>query len=187
MRPRGLLFSRLTGGEHLFILIIMPYKDVERQRAYGREWMKRNPEKARAAMQRWRIRHPDAHRAELRDHYRRSQVRRERIIAWLRAHPEVRTTTRERRRARVAGAQGSYTSAEWRELLRQYGGRCAYCGAVRPLEVEHRTPLLRGGSNLITNIAPACRLCNSRKHTLTEEEFWVRIQAVPIQWGSTAG
>jgi hypothetical protein len=30
----------------------MPYRDLERRREYGREWMKRNPDKAREAMRR---------------------------------------------------------------------------------------------------------------------------------------
>jgi 5-methylcytosine-specific restriction endonuclease McrA len=32
-------------------------------------------------------------------------------------------------------------------------------------------PLCRGGSNEISNILPACRHCNRRKHRKTEEEF----------------
>jgi hypothetical protein len=34
----------------------MPYLDPEKRHAYGREWMKRNPEKAREAMRRGRAR-----------------------------------------------------------------------------------------------------------------------------------
>lgn len=32
-------------------------------------------------------------------------------------------------------------------------------------------PLCRGGSNATENILPACPPCNTRKHTLTEDEF----------------
>jgi 5-methylcytosine-specific restriction endonuclease McrA len=39
------------------------------------------------------------------------------------------------------------------------------------IEIDHRIPLTRGGSNLIDNILPACRRCNRRKGTMTEEEF----------------
>src|SRR5712692_4972524 len=49
----------------------MPYRDPERRREYGREWMRRNPEKAREAMRRWRQKHPDRHNAEGRDYYAR--------------------------------------------------------------------------------------------------------------------
>src|SRR3989442_10273597 len=39
-------------------------RDIEERRAYGREWIKRNPEKAREAMRRWRKNHPEEHLAE---------------------------------------------------------------------------------------------------------------------------
>jgi 5-methylcytosine-specific restriction endonuclease McrA len=34
---------------------------------------------------------------------------------------------------------------------------------------------MRGGTNFIDNILPACRGCNARKHTMTEEEFRARL------------
>jgi 5-methylcytosine-specific restriction endonuclease McrA len=56
-------------------------------------------------------------------------------------------------------------------LLAHHAGACAYCGSRILIEIDHRTPLTRGGSNLIDNILPACRRCNRRKRTMTEEEF----------------
>jgi 5-methylcytosine-specific restriction endonuclease McrA len=38
-------------------------------------------------------------------------------------------------------------------------------------------PLARGGTNWIENILPACRVCNARKHLLTEDEFRARLAA----------
>jgi 5-methylcytosine-specific restriction endonuclease McrA len=37
--------------------------------------------------------------------------------------------------------------------------------------MDHRLPLARGGRHEIENVIPACKSCNSRKHTRTEEEF----------------
>lgn len=37
--------------------------------------------------------------------------------------------------------------------------------------LEHRTPLIRGGTNEYNNLAIACRSCNSKKHSKTEEEY----------------
>ncbi|HEY8807173.1 MAG TPA: HNH endonuclease, partial [Candidatus Limnocylindria bacterium] len=39
------------------------------------------------------------------------------------------------------------------------------------IEADHRAPLSRGGRNTIENILPACRSCNRRKRTKTEDEF----------------
>ena len=153
----------------------MPYRDIEKRRSYGRDWMRRNPEKAREAMRRWRQAHPVEHSKETRDFYARHKDRIDaRRLAYRRARPEVKRAADHRRRARALGASGSFTAAQWREVLRQYGGRCAYCGAPSASEADHRIPLARGGGNGIDNILPACGRCNARKHTMTESEFLIR-------------
>lgn len=91
--------------------------------------------------------------------------------ARARANPLPSRIRQHRRRARERGADGSFTLAEWRELVARYGGRCAYCGAGGPLEVEHRVALARGGSNAIENILPSCRDCNLHKGTKIEAAF----------------
>ena len=83
----------------------------------------------------------------------------------------------QRRRARLLGAGPSFTAAEWTRLVEAHGGRCAYCGKVRPLHADHRVPLERGGKNEIANILPACAPCNLRKHLMTEDEFRARLAA----------
>ena len=154
----------------------MPFKDPDDRRAYGREWMKRNVEKAREAMRRWRASHPDEHNAEKRAYYARHRAQ---ILVqnaqYRREHPEIHRASSQNYRARKSTAQGSFTSAEWLALVEQYGGRCAYRGEAGPLHADHRTPLSRGGSNFIDNIIPACRRCNLEKAQMTEEEFRARI------------
>ena len=128
-------------------------------------------------MRRWRERDRERDRAAKRaDYARRSDTVRAANALYARAHPEVARTKRHRRRARLISAGGSFTTAEWRALVARYDGRCAYCGAVGPLQVEHRVPLCRGGTNSIENIVPACLSCNMRKHRLTEEEFRERLR-----------
>jgi 5-methylcytosine-specific restriction endonuclease McrA len=137
--------------------------------------MKRNPEKARAAMRRWRAAHPEEHNADTRlDYLNHREERLAQSAAYHRDHPEVGRARFENRRARKRAADGSFTPAEWLALVERYGGCCAYCGAQGRLEVDHRIPLSRGGSNRIENILPACRSCNARKHQMTEEEFRAR-------------
>ncbi len=156
----------------------MPYRDPERRREYGREWMRRNPQKARDAMRRWRQRHPDQHNAEGRGYYARHKERlAPYFAAYIRAHRELRQAIGARRRTRELAAEGDYTTGQWVALLQSHAYRCAYCGAEGALEPDHRVPLARGGTNFIANILPACRRCNARKRLLTEEEFRARLAA----------
>lgn len=158
----------------------MSYKDPERQRAYAREWMKRNAEKAREAMRRWRQRNPELRRERNRRYKRAAQLRdpakiNAQMAAYHAAHPEYKRAKDHAYRARLRAAPGSFTGRQWRELVEQWGNRCAYRGEPGPLEPDHRVPLVRGGTNYIENILPACRNCNARKHTMTEEEFRARL------------
>jgi 5-methylcytosine-specific restriction endonuclease McrA len=154
----------------------MPFKDPDERRAYGREWMRRNPDKAREAMRRWRQNHADAHAAEGRAFYARNRERVDaRNAAYLRANPEVIRTKWRNRRARKVAAGGKINTQEWLFLIERYGGRCGYCGADGPLHQDHRVPLARGGAHSIENIIPACGPCNRRKHTMTDEEFRARL------------
>src|SRR4029077_19574316 len=111
----------------------------ERRREYGREWMRRNADKARDAMRRWRAAHPEQHRAA-RDGWDRANPTSAtaRRLRYRIRHPEVRRVIEQTRRAREPSASGSFTSREWLELVAQYAGRCAYCGGSEPLQQDHR-------------------------------------------------
>lgn len=69
--------------------------------------------------------------------------------------------------------QGELAGYEVREyLLEKFGRKCVYCKSENvPLEIEHIVPKARGGSNRISNLAPACHICNQRKGTQTAKEF----------------
>jgi 5-methylcytosine-specific restriction endonuclease McrA len=156
----------------------MAYKDPERQRAYAREWLKRNPEKARDAVRRWSKSHPEQRRAAKRLYYARHREQHKIVMAaYHNAHPEVLQAKSSAYRARARAAKGRFTSAEWHALVERYDGKCAYRGEAGPLQVDHRTPLTRGGANSIDNVLPACAKCNAEKGRLTEAEFRARLAA----------
>ena len=152
----------------------VPFKDPDERRAYGRDWMRRNAEKAREAMRRWRTRHPDEHAAQSRERYARDPLRIARIIESSPNRAAVRRAMHNRRRDRVRGTP-AFTAAEWLALDADHAGQCAYCGGTAPLHADHRVPLSLGGASTIDNILPACARCNLRKHTLTEAEFRERL------------
>lgn len=69
-------------------------------------------------------------------------------------------------------AGGYHTLQQLIEKFELLGDCCNYCcDSTSELTVDHNIPLSRGGTNNITNIIPACKSCNSRKHTKTAAEF----------------
>lgn len=71
------------------------------------------------------------------------------------------------RKARMKGAEGSYTQKEWEDLCRKYDYRCLCCGKKKKLTADHVIPISRGGTNTIDNIQPLCATCNSSKNDKT--------------------
>ena len=153
-------------------------------RARNRNWYGRNREQRRSYSLRYRQEHGDELRAYDRERNRRSYAQDPRAVLdyykkWRlrnlqRARAYVRVSGHKRR---AAGTGGHFTFEEWEALLAEHEGHCAYCGSTERIEADHRTPLCRGGSNLIANILPACRACNRRKHRRNEEEFRALLQA----------
>ncbi len=57
-------------------------------------------------------------------------------------------------------------------LVAFWGDQCVYCGASEcDLQIEHIVPVVRGGSDDLTNLTLACQPCNAKKRTKTAEEF----------------
>jgi 5-methylcytosine-specific restriction endonuclease McrA len=106
------------------------------------------------------------------------EYRREYYRLYRAEHPERIKQYLRNRRARRRGGVGSHTLKELKLLFDKQEGRCHYCSSLlyssfdNEIHVDHKTPLIRGGSNYIENIAIACAPCNRRKHTKTEEEFF---------------
>lgn len=86
--------------------------------------------------------------------------------AWRARNPERDIARTQHRRARKKGNGGEYTADEWKALCQQYNNCCLACNRDDvTLTVDHVIPLIRGGSNDISNIQPLCKSCNSKKNT----------------------
>jgi hypothetical protein len=60
------------------------------------------------------------------------------------------------------------------QILRRDGFRCQYCGSTPQdgirLEIDHRTPVSRGGTDDAENLVTACLECNRGKSVTTADE-----------------
>lgn len=64
--------------------------------------------------------------------------------------------------------------------LKEQGKQCVYCLAEISMEtadLDHKTPLSRGGSHDLTNLQVLCSACNKEKHSKTDKEYreWRRL------------
>jgi hypothetical protein len=134
----------------------------------AQEWHRNNPEQVkvhnRKATRMWRKNHPDKAR--------------ESTKKWAEKNPDLFSTYIHKRRARKEGNGGAYTSEEIRALFVSQEYTCYYCN--KPFfngkldikfHIDHKTPLSRGGTSDISNIALACPKCNLSKNTKTDIEF----------------
>jgi 5-methylcytosine-specific restriction endonuclease McrA len=118
----------------------------------------------------------DAINARAREQYATdpSERARQRRAARIYAKTERCRETQRRKRGRKKNAPGNHTLEQWLDRVTFYGWRCAYCGTLLESETltqDHRIPLSRGGSEWASNLVPACRSCNSRKHNTSEREW----------------
>lgn len=136
----------------------------------GRAWAAANPDRVSEYRDRRRV----PNRLRRREYYQNNRVK---VLAEKKRHrlenPAIYKAIDIRRRlARLRTEVNDFTSDHWLEVLEEFDHHCAYCGERSDrLEQEHMTPLSRGGAHTKSNIVPACRRCNARKHTKTAWEF----------------
>lgn len=147
----------------------------EKYRLGAKLWQKQNPEKVRAQHAKWIEKNRERYLQKRRE-WRDSNL--ELIRAKGRARkvsPKGRLqniNSEARRRQKTARVPCAPTSHQLADLRKEANGVCRYCGKrVKELTFDHVIPLAKGGLHAIHNLVMACRLCNSKKHTKTPEQW----------------
>lgn len=97
------------------------------------------------------------------------------VKRWRKANPDFTRVENVRKAAKKHGNEWSLTLGEWREIVEEYGGRCAYCLSAPYEHLDHIIPSSKGGPGTKDNVVPACKLCNLRKASggLKQRDGWV--------------
>jgi 5-methylcytosine-specific restriction endonuclease McrA len=88
-------------------------------------------------------------------------------------NPEKVFARVEKYKRQKEAAGGSYSEVDIARIRLVLGDSCRYCGEKLHGggEVDHMTPISRGGDNSALNLTLACLRCNRDKHAKTAEEF----------------
>lgn len=89
------------------------------------------------------------------------------------ANPEMTAIRRNRYNENLAKADGGYSQSDMDAIVRNQQNLCFYCATPlnEKAEVDHKTPLSRGGSNWPDNLCLACLTCNRDKSNKTAAEY----------------
>jgi 5-methylcytosine-specific restriction endonuclease McrA len=132
----------------------------EERSAYNKQYAQNNPEKIKAKHLRYRTNSPEKANAKCR--------------RWRQRNKEYNRTQLSKRRARLLNAGGEHTANDIRLLLKTQLHKCWWCGAKlkgREYHVDHRIPLVRGGSNDAANLCISCPKCNLSKGSKLPQEW----------------
>jgi len=122
---------------------------VDYMRERAKRWYRENPEKVAERYERQKA--AGYHRAKAREWYWRNRLQ---AVAIQQNHRAVRM-----------GFPTPVTFDQFRGRLEMFGGRCYMCGADADT-FDHVKPYAAGGPHLASNLRPACRSCNSKKHKI---------------------
>lgn len=115
-----------------------------------------------------------------RDGYRRPECRKCQHLRSREINPNYQHT-----KGAVA-ARANHTMSEnnvvsiKQKKLKEQKHTCVYCGAKISLDssdLDHKTPLSRGGTDHEENLQALCKKCNKEKHSKTDSEYraWIKL------------
>ncbi len=171
----------------------MPYKDLEEGKEYRKRYYLKNikrlrkQSRERASVNKYKKAEYDReyrldnldsikHKKKMyREENKESIALKKKEWQKTEAYKLYQRVYQHRRRAKVASA-GSFTKEDIEQMYKEQKGKCYYGGHISledGFHIEHMTPISRGGSNNIDNIALSCANCNFRKRTKTFKEFFI--------------
>ena len=69
------------------------------------------------------------------------------------------------------------------QLFKAQAGKCMYCGrkpGIDLMDIDHKNPMAKGGSDQKRNLQLICRTCNTRKGATTDRQFRTKFKAAGV-------
>ena len=79
--------------------------------------------------------------------------------------------------------RNSFSPELKRELFTAQNGKCMYCGrkpGIDLMDIDHKNPMAKGGSDQKRNLQLICRTCNTRKGATTDRQFRSKFKAAGV-------
>ena len=80
----------------------------------------------------------------------------------------------------------SFSPEVKKELYKAQTGKCMYCGrkpGIDLMDIDHKNPMAKGGSDQKRNLQLLCRTCNTRKGATTDRQFRTKFKAAGVPTG----
>ena len=87
-------------------------------------------------------------------------------------HPEVSKKHSRIRRARQANVQEHYTEEDELYTRDKFNNKCAVCGSIENLCIDHWLPLSKGNALSRENAVLLCNTCNAKKNNKLPIEMY---------------
>jgi 5-methylcytosine-specific restriction endonuclease McrA len=145
------------------------YTDHETSKEKQRIWHNEHYDKE-ARRERQKLEYP-----EKREHIRaynkqynqeRSHVRKAYRERTRERNRPLKRVLNRRRRANQRNAPGTFTFTQWQAMCEWFGNVCLCCGKAE-ITIDHVVPIIKGGSNDISNLQILCMSCNASKKDKT--------------------
>lgn len=150
-------------------------KNNKRSREYNKIWYLNNLEYRKSEKYK-KVGRESARKQRQKEGYN------ERRKEWLLNNPEKARAYRKLTAMRKRNHKGTVKDIQkaYEDNIKKYGTlTCILCNKTIEFgqdSIEHKVPFSRGGTNKYENLAIAHSRCNSKKHTLTLEEWFKRME-----------
>lgn len=155
----------------------LPEASIQRQKETALAYVLANKAKVAERKKKWYAANKERISEEFKAKYAAApDIYREKRREHSRNNPIYRRAENQRRRALKQQADGHFSVMDVANMLATQDEKCAVCSAdiSSGFHIDHKVPLIRGGSNWPFNLQILCPTCNLKKGSLTMDEWTER-------------